>query len=53
MKFHRDRGCLTVNNLWWEPKVKPGKGRIDALSSELERLRRFLGAETITVTKGL
>ncbi|MBC6440261.1 MAG: YcaQ family DNA glycosylase [Rhodospirillales bacterium] len=53
MKFHRDKGRLTVNNLWWETGVKPGKGRIAALESELERLRRFLGAETVAVTGGI
>jgi len=53
MKFHRNRGELIVNNLWWEPKVKAGKGRVDALMSELERLRRFLGAETVSITKGV
>ncbi len=47
MKFHRDRGCLAVNNLWWEPGVKAGKGRLDALRSELERLGRFLGADAV------
>ena len=53
MKFHRDRGCLAVNNLWWEPGVRAGKGRLSALRSELERLRRFLGADTVTVAGGL
>jgi len=53
MKFHRDRGCLTVNNVWWEKGTKPGKGRVAALESEFERLRRFLGAETVNIAKGL
>lgn len=53
MKFHRDRGCLAVDNLWWEPGVRAGKGRLDALRSELERLRRFLGADTIALADGL
>ncbi len=49
MKFHRDRGELTMNNLWWEPKVRLSKGRTAALASELERLRHFLGAETVVL----
>jgi uncharacterized protein YcaQ len=49
MKFHRDRGELTVNNLWWEPKVRVSKGRTNALHSELDRLRRFLGADTLSL----
>ena len=53
MKFHRDRGCLAVDNLWWEPGVRAGKGRLDALRSELERLRRFLGADTVVLADGL
>lgn len=53
MKFHRDRGCLAVNNLWWEPGVRAGKGRVDALRSELERMRRFLGAETVAAPSDL
>ena len=53
MKFHRDRGCLAVNNLWWEPGVRAGKGRVDAFRSELERLRRFLDADTVAMPEGL
>jgi uncharacterized protein YcaQ len=49
MKFHRDRGELAVNNLWWEPKVRQSKGRTAALASELERFRRFLGADRVTL----
>ncbi len=47
MKHHRAEGRLAINGLWWEPKIKPGKGRISACQAELERLRRFIGAETI------
>ena len=53
MKFHRDRGCLAVNNLLREPGVRAGKGRLESLRSELERLRRFLGADTVAVAGGL
>ena len=49
MKFHRDRGELTINNLWWEPKVRQSRGLTAALASELERFRRFLGADRVTL----
>ena len=52
MKHHRAEGRLAVNGLWWEPKVKAGKGRVAACQAELERLRRFIGAETIDDSTG-
>jgi uncharacterized protein len=53
MKHHRAEGRLAVNGLWWEPGVKPGKGRLAATRAELDRLRRFIGAETIDDPAGL
>ena len=47
MKFHRDRSELAVDGLWWESGIGAGKGRLEALASALERLRRFLGAESV------
>ena len=47
MQFHRDRGELAVDGLWWESDVGAGKGRLEALALALERLRRFLGAESV------
>ncbi len=47
MKFHRREGVLAVQGLWWENGVKAGSGRRQALGRALERLRRFLGAESV------
>ena len=47
MKFHRSRGELEVEGLWWEPGIIEGKGRHAALASALARLGRFLGAANI------
>lgn len=53
MKLHRDRGVLAVEGLWWEPGVKAGKGRLAAFRSELERLRRFVGADAVAAPRGV
>ena len=53
MKLHRDRGALAVEGLWWEPGVKAGKGRLAAFRSELERLRRFVGADAVAAPRGV
>jgi len=53
MKHHRAEGRLAVNGLWWEPGVKAGKGRNAATRAELERLRRFVGAETVELPRAL
>ena len=45
MKHDRSSGALNVKNLWIEPKVKMSAGRRDRLAAELERIRRFTGAE--------
>ena len=45
MKHHN--GVLTVTGFWPEPGVKMGKGRKAALEAELDRHRRFVGAESI------
>jgi uncharacterized protein len=39
---------LLVKGLWLEPKVRASKGRLNALTSELERIRRFVGCESLT-----
>lgn len=46
-----EKGELIVTDLWLEPGVKMGKGRIAALEAELDRHRRFVGATTVTYTK--
>ncbi len=38
---------ISVDNLWNEPKVAFGKERMARLSSELERLKRFCGADSV------
>jgi uncharacterized protein YcaQ len=38
-----------VTGFWLEPGVKMGKGRKAALEAELDRHRRFVGAESIAV----
>ncbi|MEJ2027540.1 MAG: crosslink repair DNA glycosylase YcaQ family protein, partial [Limibacillus sp.] len=52
MKHHRDCGELRVKGLWWEPKVRKSKGRLAALEAELERQRRFTGAEKLVFEEG-
>ncbi len=47
-KLHRDQGLLEVRGLWWEPGIRPTKGRLTRLQEALERLARFLGAESIS-----
>ena len=46
MKHVKD--TLRVANIWLEAGVKRGKGRIAALEAELDRHRRFVGAERVT-----
>ena len=52
MKHERAEGVLRVKGLWLEPKVRWSKGRAAALESELERIRRFTGAERIEFVDG-
>ena len=52
MKHHRDCGELRVKGLWWEPKVRKSKGRLAALEAELERQRRFTGADKVVFEEG-
>ena len=52
MKCRRDAGVLDVAALWPEPKVRLGRGRIDRLEAELERIRRFTGCERIAFADG-
>ena len=52
MKHERDKGALAVKGLWLEPKVKLSPARKERLEAELERQRRFTGAERVTFAKG-
>ncbi|NIA69052.1 winged helix-turn-helix domain-containing protein [Pelagibius litoralis] len=47
MKHERDSGALRVKGLWLEPKIKLSAARLDRLEAELERQRRFTGAERV------
>ncbi len=47
MKHDRATGVLGVKGLWLEPGVRRNRGRLAALEAELERLRRFTGAERV------
>ncbi|MGD1875941.1 MAG: winged helix-turn-helix domain-containing protein [Kiloniellaceae bacterium] len=52
MKHERDTGTLRVKGLWLEPKVKLSAARMQRLEAELERQRRFTGAERVVFEKG-
>ncbi len=47
VKADRKRGRLLVENLWWEPKVKPTPNRMDKLEAELARMQRFIGLDHV------
>ena len=44
----RDNDALVVADLWLEPGIKMGKGRRADINAELERHRRFVGANYLT-----
>ncbi len=48
MTCERQAGRLRVKALWLEPGIRLTRKREDALAAELERLRRFAGAERVT-----
>ena len=50
-KFHRERGELVINGLWWEKGIKPTRARKAALNVALERLAKFIGAERVVISK--
>ncbi len=52
MKHERQTGALRVKGLWLEPGCRAGRGRLDALDAELERLRRFTGAARVAFDDG-
>ena len=52
MKHQRETGVLGVKGLWLEPGRKWTQGRERALDGELERLRRFVGAERVVLEDG-
>lgn len=52
MKHDRQRGALSVKGLWLEPKVKLSAARQGRLEAELERQRRFTGADRVVFENG-
>jgi uncharacterized protein YcaQ len=52
MACDRKAGVLRVKGLWLEPGVRFTRRRRDALAAELERLRRFTGAERVAHDEG-
>lgn len=52
MKHERDSGALAVKGLWLEPKVKLSAARKARLEAELERQRRFTGADRVSFARG-
>jgi len=47
IRHDRISNVVNVDNLWPEKKVVFGKQRMEKLRSELERLKRFCGAESV------
>ncbi len=52
VKNWRDAGEIRVAGLWLEPKVRLTAGRRRRLEAELERLRRFVGADRVVFQDG-
>ena len=52
MKCSRDDGVLNVAAFWPEPKVRLGRGRMQRLEAELDRVRRFTGSERVAFADG-
>jgi uncharacterized protein YcaQ len=50
-KLHRDRDCLEVRSLHWEPGVRPTRARMRAVEEALGVVARRVGATTIDVPK--
>ncbi len=47
VKADRKKGRLVVDNVWWEPGVKPTPARLRKLDAELERMGRFIDARDV------
>jgi uncharacterized protein YcaQ len=47
-KLDREAGVLEVRKVWWEPGVRPSKGRLAGLEAAVERLGKLVGAEPLT-----
>ena len=47
VRADRAGGKLNVVDLWWEEGVRFGAGRQEKLNAELDRMRRFVGLESV------
>ena len=52
MAADRSGDALAVTALWPEPGVRLGRGRMDRLEAELDRLRRFAGLSRVEMRDG-
>lgn len=52
LKADRAAGAVDVTAFWPEPGVAMGKGRIQRLGAELERMARFAGCEDLRLAPG-
>ncbi|MDH5558687.1 MAG: winged helix DNA-binding domain-containing protein, partial [Alphaproteobacteria bacterium] len=52
MKCERGEGLLRVTGLWLESGIKPTAARRRALDAELDRLRKFAGADRVAYADG-
>ncbi len=52
MKCDREAGSLVVTGLWFEPGVRSSRQRLARLEAEVERYRRFTGADRVCWTGG-
>ncbi len=52
MKADRTRAALDVKALWLEPGLRLGRGRLRRLEAELDRVRQFIGADTVRFADG-
>jgi len=52
MKHERQAGALRVKGLWFEPSVRRSAARDRRLSAELERMRKFTGADRMVFDNG-
>jgi len=52
MKADMARGALAVAALWLEPGQRLGRGRSERLDAELDRIRRFVGADNVVYADG-
>lgn len=52
MKHVRAQGTLRVKGLWFEPSVRRSAARRRGLHAELERMRKFTGADRVVFDNG-